>query len=72
MPRLLGKQSNAGSYMLFGFLLGLAIGIAGMSEYTGIIDVVPRFGKQGKNLDSLRSLNRHKLIIYTDYSPISG
>lgn len=72
MPRLIGRQSNAGSYVFLGFLVGLLTGIAGVSEYAGIIDVMPRFGKQSKNLDSLRSLNHHELIIYTDYSTHSG
>lgn len=70
MPRLIGEKSNAGAYIFVGFLLGLAAGIAGMSEYTGVIDVVPRFGKQSKIIDSLRCLDSHELIVYTTIHPL--
>ena len=42
MPRLVGKPSNGGTYVAL--LLLAAVGIAGVAEYTGVIDEVPGFG----------------------------
>jgi hypothetical protein len=43
MPRLVGKQSNEG--LIVSLLMIAAIAIATGLEYTGIINVVPGFGK---------------------------
>ncbi|MBW4660416.1 MAG: hypothetical protein KME15_17220 [Drouetiella hepatica Uher 2000/2452] len=42
MPRLVGKPSNGGAYVAL--LLLAAVGIAGVAEYTGVINEVPGFG----------------------------
>ena len=44
MPRLVGKTSYTPLYTTLG-LLALALGTATALEYTGIIDVVPGFGR---------------------------
>jgi hypothetical protein len=43
MPRLVGKQSNSSAYAVLLLLIG--IGTASALEYTGMIDVIPAFGK---------------------------
>lgn len=45
MPRLVGRQSNTGSYATFAFLLGLVIGAGVISEYLGAINLIPGFGQ---------------------------
>ena len=50
MPRLVGKQSNDG--LIVSLLMIAAIAIATGLEYTGIINVVPGFGKDNPTLSS--------------------
>ena len=44
MPRIIGKNSYAPLYTTLG-ILALSLGIATAMEYTGIIDVIPGFGR---------------------------
>ena len=44
MPRLVGKQSNRGLYVGL-VLLAAVAGFVGL-EYTGVINVIPGFGKE--------------------------
>lgn len=46
MPRLAGRQSNAGSYVTLGVLFGIVIGAGVVSEYLGVIDLIPTFGQE--------------------------
>ncbi len=46
MPRLVGRQSNTGSYIVVAFLLGLLLGAGGVSEYFGITHLTPTFGRE--------------------------
>jgi len=50
MPRLVGKQSNDG--LIVSLVMIAAITIATGLEYTGIINVVPGFGKDTPTLSS--------------------
>jgi hypothetical protein len=52
MPRLVGKQSNKGLYVGLVLLAAIA-GVIGM-EYTGVINVVPGFGKEPSLVQSQR------------------
>lgn len=44
MPRLVGKQSNEGTYL--GLVLIALVAAFGVLEYSGAIDVVPNFGQE--------------------------
>lgn len=44
MPRLVGQRSNGGLYA--GLLVAIALATATLIEYVGIIDVMPRFGRE--------------------------
>ncbi|MGB3493515.1 MAG: hypothetical protein WBA57_12350 [Elainellaceae cyanobacterium] len=44
MPRLIGKQSNSGWYVGSAFILAIAIVVA--CEYTGLINIIPGFGRE--------------------------
>lgn len=48
MPRLVGKQSNTSSYVSLIVLLVLIVGAGVISEYLGAINLVPRFGQEGR------------------------
>ncbi len=48
MPRLLGKRSSSVSAIGVAFFLGLAIGGGAVSEYLGVINLVPHFGKESQ------------------------
>jgi len=49
MPRLVGKQSNTGSYVALIALVAIA-GFIGL-EYAGVINVVPGFGKESTSVN---------------------
>lgn len=46
MTRLIGRPSHTGSYITLAFLLGLVIGAGVMSEYLGVINLIPTFGQE--------------------------
>lgn len=48
MPRLVGRQSNTSSYFTLTLLLALVIGAGVISEYLGVINLIPRFGQEGR------------------------
>jgi hypothetical protein len=43
MPRLVGHRSQSGLY--FGLLVAIALIAAGLAEYSGIINLVPGWGR---------------------------
>jgi hypothetical protein len=53
MPRLLGKSSKAPLYI--GTALVIAVAGAVAIEYSGMIDVVPNFGKDQKMMGQVES-----------------
>jgi hypothetical protein len=65
MPRLAGRQSNTGSYVTFAFLLGLVIGAGVISEYLGLINLIPTFGQEGRDIRQ-ESNTTSKLIAVRD------
>jgi hypothetical protein len=46
MPRLVGKRSDAGANVTALLLLAAIAGV--LLEYFGVIDVIPRFGREGR------------------------
>jgi hypothetical protein len=53
MPRLLGKSSKAPLYI--GVALVIAVAGAVATEYFGVIDMVPNFGKDQKMMGQVES-----------------
>lgn len=47
MPRFIGKKSNPTASIAI-ILLGVGLGIAAVCDYTGIIDIIPNFGKTNR------------------------
>lgn len=62
MPRLMGRQTNTGSYVTVAFILGLAIGAGVILEYLGAINLIPAFGQEGRYMDK-QSNTTGKLLI---------
>lgn len=63
MPRLVGKQSNEG--LLVSLLVLAAIAVVTGLEYTGIINVIPGFGKDGHTLSSdSQSISLERTVVY--------
>ncbi|MGV0026757.1 hypothetical protein [Phormidesmis priestleyi] len=46
MPRLVGKRSNSDSTIALMFLLAIAAGA--FLEYTGYVNLIPGFGRDGR------------------------
>jgi hypothetical protein len=71
MPRLIGKQTNSNGYIAL--MLLAAVGTVGVMEYTGVIDIIPQFGKDylgqpdlsyRNNLGTLKPLIESQSIAY--------
>jgi hypothetical protein len=66
MPRLIGKSSKAPLYV--GTALVVAVAGAIALEYSGVIDIIPNFGKDQKVMGQLNSPVRKATNIHdTDY-----
>lgn len=68
MPRLVGKQSNTSSYVTLTFLLGLVIGAGVISEYLGVVNLIPGFGHEGRESSNTTG----KLIAVQDIEELIG
>jgi hypothetical protein len=66
MPRLIGKSSKAPLYV--GTALVVAVAGAIALEYSGVIDIIPNFGKDQKMIGQSKSPVRKATNIHdTDY-----
>jgi hypothetical protein len=66
MPRLIGKSSKAPLYV--GTALVVAIAGAIALEYSGVIDIIPNFGKEQKMMGQSKSSARKATNIHgADY-----
>jgi hypothetical protein len=55
MPRLVGKQSNAGLYAGLISLTAIVVAGAVAMEYFGVINEVPGFGRNQKSIGQVES-----------------
>ncbi|NJN37989.1 MAG: hypothetical protein HC790_03445 [Acaryochloridaceae cyanobacterium CSU_3_4] len=56
MPRFIGKKSGSAALLPLTFVLGIALGAGAVGEYSGLIDLVPHFGKTDRANQSTQPL----------------
>jgi hypothetical protein len=59
MPRFIGKKSNS---VVIIFLLGIGLGLGIVSEYSGIIDIIPNFGQPHRTTQDRSAVNVQSVL----------
>ena len=60
MPRLVGQRSNTGANITVLIMLLAIFGV--FLEYFGVIDIVPRFGREGRYFQLKGRVNNEQVI----------
>lgn len=60
MPRLVGKRSNNKANIIVLIMLVAIVGV--MLEYLGVINIVPGFGREGRNFQLQGQLNKEQIV----------